>query len=846
MQRILMRRSLRDLWENRVRYLALAFMLVLSLYIVISLVGAADTLIEGSARHAAQNGLEDGQFTVFVPLTESEVRGIEGLGVEMEAAFYLDFAVGDGELRLFKARERIDRVETEAGELPASDDEVVLERRYCEENGIAPGDSIHIGGRAFRVCGIGTTPDYDAPFKTLSDSSADSRHFGTAFVTPGAYDALRTGGGSLRAEEYVYAYRLKGATHDALKDHLKALEFDPDRVDDACFKDYWDRTAGRRDELLDGAKELTDGADELKDALVDITDEDSDSAAALLLQFLPDNVLDAFKEMADGGVDLADGMHDMRDALEELADEYLEGGADNLTHFVRAADNPRIGAAADDQAINKYAGLLAGVVILVLLTYVISVFVVHSIEEESGIIGTLYALGVRRGELMRHYMAVPVAVTFLSGLIGTVLGYSPVGVPTQTVDCYAYFSLPSIPTLVEPWLVAYGVVLPPLVAAAVNGLVIRKKLSVPALRLIRNEKKAGRSRGANLGRMGFISRFRLRQLATEGRSAAAICLGMLVTLVLLMIGVNAWMLCDHIRVDNVADTRFEAMYLYKYPEEAPAGGSPAYAETLKKELLGYDMDVTVLGIRPDNPYFDAHPEKGLSKVEISSSMAQRYGLGVGDSLVLSNREQGRDYAFTVTGIVKYSPAFFAFMDVGSMRELFGMPKDYYNTVFSSSELDIPAGRLYSVTRKQDVEDAAGIFVELMKPMVFTMVGCSALIFAIVMYLMMKVTIDRSAYSISLMKIFGYRKGEIRRLYLDGGFVLVALGAAVCLPLSKRAMDAVYPMLISNVACGMDLSFPWQLYAGIYAGILALYFVINRLLMRRVNRISPVEVLKNRE
>lgn len=110
MQRILMRRSLRDLWENRVRYLALAFMLVLSLYIVISLVGAADTLIEGSARHAAQNGLEDGQFTVFVPLTESEVRGIEGLGVELEAAFYLDFAVGDGELRLFKARERIDRV----------------------------------------------------------------------------------------------------------------------------------------------------------------------------------------------------------------------------------------------------------------------------------------------------------------------------------------------------------------------------------------------------------------------------------------------------------------------------------------------------------------------------------------------------------------------------------------------------------------------------------------------------------------------------------------------------------------------------------------------------------------
>ena len=186
------------------------------------------------------------------------------------------------------------------------------------------------------------------------------------------------------------------------------------------------------------------------------------------------------------------------------------------------------------------------------------------------------------------------------------------------------------------------------------------------------------------------------------------------------------------------------------------------------------------------------------------------------------------------------------MDIGSMRELFDMPKDYYNVVFSSRELEIESGRLYSVTRRQDVVDAADVFVELMKPMVYTMVGCSALIFAIVMYLMMKVAIDRSAYSISLIKIFGYRNREVRRLYLDGNFALVALGGAVCLPLSKWIIDAMYPVMVSNVACGMDLTFPWQLYAVIYACILALYFIIDRLLMLRVNRISLAQVLKNRE
>ena len=849
MQRILMRRAARDLRANAVRYLALAFMLILSMYIIISLVGAADTIIIGGARHNAEHNIEDGQFTVFVPLSGDTVAEIERKGVEMEAAFYLDYTAEDGSvLRLFKPRERIDLVELYRGSLPESDGQVVLERRYCEVKGIAPGDSIVINGRTFEVSGIGTTPDYDAPYKVMSDSAVDSEGFGTAFVTADAYEAMKAAGGSVQSEEYVYAYRLNGrATSDDLEDYLKALEFNPDDVGDPYFRDYWKRTAQWRDDLLDGAKELSDGADELNDALRKITDEDGESSAAVLLSFLPKNVMDAFEEMADGSDDLADGMRGMRDAIEELSDKYFDIDESNLTRFVRAEDNPRIGAAADDQMINKVSGLLAGVILLVLLTYVISVFVVHNIEEESGVIGTLYALGVRRGELLRHYMLLPVLVTFISGAIGTALGYSPIGVPWQTADCYAYYSVPDIDVLVELWLVLYGVALPPLVAAVVNGLVIRKKLSVPALRLMRQEQKLTPARGGDLGRMGFIARFQLRQLRHESRSAIAITLGMLVTLLLMMIGIDCYVMCEHIRVDNVKDTRFEYMYLYKYPEKrVPAGGSAAVAETLKKEAFGYDLDVTLLGIEPDNPYFDAEPEESMSRVQITSAMAQKYGIGLGDSLVLSDRERDRDYAFTVSGIVKYSTSFFVFMHIDSLRELFDLPDDYFNVVFSGSELDIPAGRLYSVTSRKDVVEAADVFVNLMKPMVYTMVGCSAMIFAIVMYLMTKVTIDRSAYSIALIKIFGYRRGEIRRLYLDGSFAVVALGAAVGLPLSKWAMDAMYPLLISNVACGMDLSFPWQLYAGMYAVILALYFVINRLLVRRINRVSPVEVLKNRE
>ena len=81
---------------------------------------------------------------------------------------------------------------------------------------------------------------------------------------------------------------------------------------------------------------------------------------------------------------------------------------------------------------------------MILFTYVISVFVIHEIEKENSIIGTLYALGVIKKQLLKYYLTVPVIVTFLAGLAGTIIGYSPIGIPTQMQDCYDYFSIPDL------------------------------------------------------------------------------------------------------------------------------------------------------------------------------------------------------------------------------------------------------------------------------------------------------------------------------------------------------------------------------------------------------------------
>lgn len=121
------------------------------------------------------------------------------------------------------------------------------------------------------------------------------------------------------------------------------------------------------------------------------------------------------------------------------------------------------------------------------------------------------------------------------------------------------------------------------------------------------------------------------------------------------------------------------------------------------------------------------------------------------------------------------------MDIDSIRELFNQKEDYYNVLLSSKDLNIDAERLYSVNTKEDISKSADVFINNTKSLILTMISTSILIFCVVMYLMIKVMIDRSAFSISLIKIFGFRTGEIRKLYLNTNFYVIAVGAAICIP-----------------------------------------------------------------
>lgn len=836
MQKVLRKRIWRDFKSNLPRYLALSLLIILAMYLVVSLVGAAETIIRGSENADSRQCVEDGDFSLFVPMKDEEMEDLEADGVTIEPQFYMDYEIDeDHTIRIFANRDEVNRIDLVKGTLAEKGNELVVERQFAEKNDISAGDVITFGGREFTVTGIGTTPDYDNVLKSLGDTGCDCLHFGTGFVAADVYDTLRAEEKSIKSEEYYYAYRLNGAmTDDELKDRLEELEFTSGDVEDPFFQEYWDRTMGKKDDLTDGIQELLDGAKELKE-----------------LKAFEDGIIeytDGTKEAEDGSNELLDGIQELKDEIDDMIDDIFSEDAQNLMTFVKAGNNARIQAASGDQELYRSVGTIAGAILLILISYVLSVFVVHSIDQESAVIGALYALGVKRKNLMAHYVTLPTVITFVSGLIGTLLGYSSLGVPIQMQDCYNYYSLPDLDVIYMPYLFIYGIVVPPVISIIVNSLVIRKRLSKPVLTMIRNEQKVGNGKDIRLGNMSFMNLFKIRQMLRESRTGFTVVFGMFVSLLLAMMSLEIYTYCANVNRDYVNDTKYEYMYTYKYPtEEVPEGGYEAYAKTLKKKIYGYNFDITVMGLTENNPFFDVNLSDSSSKVAISSSIAYKYGLDVGDTLTLKDDEADKIYAFEIASVAQYAPSFMVFMPYDKALELFDEPEDYFNVVFSDHALDVETGRLYATTTKTDVKKAAGIFSDIMQGMILTIGGVSVLIFIVVMYLMMKVMIDRSSFNIALIKIFGYRNKEVKKMYLDGNFYIITIGALISIPLTKWIMDVAYePAFVPNIACGIDKSFPFWMYLAIFAGILILYFIINHLLIRRIRKMVPAEVLKNRE
>lgn len=607
--------------------------------------------------------------------------------------------------------------------------------------------------------------------------------------------------------------------------------------------------------LADGAAKLDNGCAELKEGLSKVHNAGIDfkNGSSKLYKGsgdLKDGTSKLSKgtyEFNKGNKELYKGMEEFKEGITKFANDNMNYKYENLTLFLANKDNARIQGCEDDIKINKMVSVFAGIIFSLLVAYIIAVFITDNIEKESAIIGTLYSMGYLKKELLIHFLILPVFIIALGGIIGTIIGFSIM--PVMAKDGAAYFSFPNIKYYCSPYLIIYGIVVPTLIAIIVNVIVINKRLSKEPLKLLRKEKEQNKIANINLGNMGFINRYRIRQQFREITGNITLFAGLFLSILLMVFAFTIHGSIINLIDNNSKDVKFDYMYVLKYPpEEKPDKTHACYTKSLSAhyDLVGTDLDVVVLGIDSDNPYYKFKIKCNKDELYISDAVAKKFGYKKGDKITLKDDLEDENYTFTIADIVQYSHGLYVFMDINNMRKVFGKEHNYYNTLLSDKKINIDNGRVYSITTHKDIVDGVSIFLNSMFETIVTLLVVSIVIFILVMYLLLKMMIDKATASISLIKVFGFNDKEINKLYLGSSLYTVIISSVISIPLSKLIMENIYPYMVSNMATAMPVYISPVSYGIIIAIIFVSYFIVNLFLKRHIKKVSLVEILKDRE
>ena len=76
------------------------------------------------------------------------------------------------------------------GTFPETADEIAIDRMYADNNSLAVGDTITVGGKELKITGLVALSDYSALFSDPGDLMFDSVKFGVSVLTPEGFAAF--------------------------------------------------------------------------------------------------------------------------------------------------------------------------------------------------------------------------------------------------------------------------------------------------------------------------------------------------------------------------------------------------------------------------------------------------------------------------------------------------------------------------------------------------------------------------------------------------------------------------------------------------------------------------------
>ena len=915
MKNPLRKRIPKELAKDAAKYIAIFIMMVLLISMCSGMRVGNESLKAAYYDSFETYNIEDGHIVFDKPIPDQLRTSLEDkIGMKLYDSFYFDDTMAEtgADIRVYKQSAAVNKPCLLSGEFPAADSEIAIDRVFAKNNDIKVGDRIVLGGKELTVTGFVALPNYSTLYENNTDAMFDSINFSIAVMTDSGFEAAKSKNFSYNyAWQYnsdyaddIEAAELSEKFLDVIEDELTAydeaiVEAQVDEITKTIKKgaeEYGELyQAAIEKKVADISADAQKGAEEYAALLMAGQQPTKDDLSINVDDFTFDIIRNTVNAMLSGEEPPVLSEDDFKDAYlstiekpkkddlsvplddflfgiiedavdaeingedyEMPADEEFEDEIDKtdiiaVDDYVPRYLNMAVTFSIEDIGGDETMTMVMVYMMIALIAFIFAVTISNTVVSEAGVIGTLRASGYTKGEMICHYMALPIIVTLIAAVVGNIIGYT--AMKDFCIDLYlGSYSLTTYHTVWDASAFILSTVVPIILMLIINLAVLTSKLKLSPLKFLRRDLKKNNNRKAfRLNtKIPFKTRFSLRILLTNLPGYIVMIIGILFSSILISFGDMMPRMMNEIKDIVTRDMISEYQYIlfdYENADEVTDKQAEKFAmSSFDYTKEGFLTDsFSVYGIEENSRYIPADIPEGTAL--ISTGISEKYGISAGDTLVLDEKyKRDSSYSIKVGGVYNYESSLAVFMNISDYNKTFGNDLDYFTGYFSNTELTgLDPDDVASVITASDYTKLSDQLMTSMGGMMGLFKWFGALFFIIVIYVLCKQVIERNFQSIALTKILGFRNSEIAGLYITSTSIAVLFGLVISIPFIDTAMKAIfkgylYTMMTGYIPCRIN---PMTYIITFVTGA-ACYAAVALLQMRKVSKVSKSEALKNVE
>ena len=528
-------------------------------------------------------------------------------------------------------------------------------------------------------------------------------------------------------------------------------------------------------------------------------------------------------------------------------DEFIDRPIDIITNITMTKNQMRSGAIYEEIRGGQATTLGLSLIIAFIAVIMVGIITYRILRTEKRAIGLMKAMGYKNYEIALPYInllsLVSAPALILGYFIGNKLAYN---MKQLYLD---FYMLPNGPIETNPGVMLTAVLVPFIFVIGLSYIVIYRMLRKKALVLLNVQEKAKSTRLNKLVNKLLVNtrattKFKYTYLTQSPGKFIVFIIGIFFASVLIIMGTMMYDFSDRMINDYYNSKEYEYEAYVDYTKELPKLRE-GDEKLIDAGIYHEDKSVSAKGIESNNELFRLYDDKrnnitGLLKdgVIVSNAMALKYDLSIGDNLRLEGLNSTR--SFGIVGIADNNTAGTLYMEIGKLSLMQFGEDDIYLGVYSKS---VPEDDYKVILKKSDILKQSEIMQSFVKVAVYGLIVVAVILAVIILYILMTLTVEDNIYSISLLKVIGFNRAEIRSMILNSYLTYCVFAYLLSVPITINLLNLMtwYLSREFNMYMPMEINLP-----GILIGFLLIFGIylmgtINA--NRKINNISLQEVLK---